>query len=797
MGDDAAAYRDAQVPIDRRVEDLLARMTLEDKLAQLGGVWSTALLEHGVFSETRAAPLLGRGTGHVTRIAGATVLTPPEVARAANAIQRFLVERTRLGIPAIIHDESCAGFTARQATCFPQAIGLAATWAPALIEAMTRVIRTQMRAVGTHQSLAPVLDVARDPRWGRCEETFGEDPHLIAQMGLAYVRGLQGDDLTTGIAATAKHFLGYGASEGGMNWAPAHLSPRELLDVYAAPFEAVIRGACIASIMNAYHEIDGVPLGASPELLRDLLRHRLGFDGVVSSDYFTVAMLEQYHHFARDEAEAARLALAAGLDVELPALQCYGEPLRRGVEAGEVDPALVDASVRRVLRLKFALGLFECPYVEPERAVAVFDTAEQRALARRLAQQSIVLLKNDGDLLPLPKSLGTIAVIGPNADSIRNLQGDYHYPAHLEIMFGPVRDGDASPRPADASVHLGDYFAPMVTALSGIRAAVSPATRIRTARGCDVLGTDTAGFVKAVEAARQSDVAIVVVGDRCGLVEGCTSGESVDRSDLGLPGVQQALVEAVVATGTPTVVVLINGRPLALPWIAAHVPAIIEAWVPGEEGGAAVADVLFGDVNPAGRLPVSLPRSVGQVPVYYAHKPSGGRTHWKGDYADGSTSPLFPFGHGLSYTRFAYDGLDITPRQGRADGVVRIGVQVTNTGERAGEEVLQLYVRDVHASVTRPVKELKGFHRLALAPGERRTVTFVLPVELLALHALDGRRVVEPGRIDVFVGASSEDIRLRGAFEVVGATIPVTYPRVFSTAVEVDGRAVEPPQQAG
>jgi len=762
-------HLDSRQPVEARVRDLLSRLTLDEKLAQIGGVWSSSLLDDGVFSESRAREKLAHGTGHLTRIGGATVLGPAESAALANTIQKFLIEQTRLGIPAIIHEESCAGYLARDATCFPQAIGLASTWEPDLVEAMTTVIRTQMRAVGAHHSLAPVLDVARDPRWGRTEETFGEDPYLISQMGIAYVRGLQGSDLAHGIVATGKHFLGYGASEGGMNWAPAHIPRRELLEVYLAPFAAVIQEAKLASIMNAYNEIDGVPLGSSKELLVDLLRGTVGFDGVVVSDYFTVATLHQYHRIARDEGEAARFALEAGIDVELPALHCYGAPLRHALETGAVDPGLVDAAVGRVLRMKFQLGLFEQPYVDADAAAAVFDTAEQRALAHRLAQKSMVLLKNDGGLLPLDKDLPSIAVIGPSADSIRLLQGDYHYPAHIEMMFGAVKEGDLSPRP-DGAINLAQHFVRMVSVLKGIRAKVSKRTAIHFAQGCDVLGDSTTGFADAVDAARSATVAIVVVGEKSGLVEGCTSGESIDRADLGLAGKQQALVEAVVATGTPVVVVLINGRPLALPWIAAHVPAVLEAWVPGEEGGTAVADVLFGDYNPGGKLPISLPRTVGQVPVYYNHKPSGGRSHWKGDYADLSAKPLFPFGHGLSFTRFDYRNLRVNPDRVAAGDTVRIGVEVTNAGERSGDEVVQLYVHDVVASVTRPVKELKGFKRVTLAPGETKTLTFELAVNQLAFYDRTMAFVVEPGTIEVTVGSSSEDIRLTGSFEITGET---------------------------
>ena len=781
-----APYHYPHVPVEDRVRDLLGRMNVEEKVAQLGGVWSTALLEGEHLSEAKAWASLRHGAGHITRIGGGTVLGPRESARLANEIQGFLVQRTRLGIPAIVHEESCAGYTARGATCFPQAIGLASTWEPQLVEAMTDVIRTQMRAVGAHQALAPVLDVARDPRWGRTEETFGEDPYLVSRIGVAYVKGLQGEDRRQGIVATGKHFLGYAASEGGLNWAPAHIARRELLEVYVTPFEAAVREAKLGSMMNAYHELDGIPCGASRELFEGLLRTELGFDGVVVSDYFTIPTLMTYHQAAGSKEEAARLALEAGLDVELPALDYYGGPLLEALQDGRVEMALVDRAVSRVLRMKFELGLFEEPYVDAEAAPAVFDSPEQRRLARLIARKSMVLLKNEDGVLPLDRSQRRLAVIGPAAESIRLLQGDYHYPAHLEIRFGPVHEGGVAPRPEAGGVDLAQHFVPMVSVLEGLRSKLSPQAEIVAARGCDILGRSKDGFAEAVAAARHAEVAVVVVGGKSGLVEGCTSGESIDCADLALPGVQEELVEAVVATGTPTVVVLINGRPMALPWLAEHVPAILEAWLPGEEGGHAVADVLFGDVPPGGKLPISLPRSVGQVPVYYGHKPSGGRSQWRGDYADLSAKPLFPFGHGLTYTEFEYSGLELSAEQAPATGAVDVSVRVANVGSRPGEEVVQLYVHEAVAGVTRPVKQLAGFQRIALRQGEERRVAFKLDLSQLAFYDRDMQFVVEPGRIQVMVGSSSEDIRLSGSFEITGERRLLRRSEVVATTVEVN-----------
>jgi len=558
-------------------------------------------------------------------------------------------------------------------------------------------------------------------------------------------------------------------SEGGMNCAPVHLGARELREVFLAPFEAAIQQAHLASIMNAYHELDGVPCGGSRELLTEILRNQLGFDGIVVSDYFAVRQLFDFHRVARDQGAAAAMALEAGIDVELPNIECYGQPLLEAVQSGTVSESLVDQAVSRVLRVKFLLGLFENPYVDVEQVAGVFDTSEQRTLAREIARQSIVLLKNEGGLLPLKKDVPSVAVIGPNADSVRNLLGDYVYPAHVELMMG------ANP----------ELYVPMVSVLAGIRRAVSPQTQVAYAQGCDVTDESKTGFVEAVEIARRATVALVVVGDKSGLTPNCTSGEARDRAGLGLPGVQEELVRAIHATGTPVIVVLINGRPLSIPWIVEHVPAIVEAWLPGEEGGAAVADVLFGDANPGGKLPVTFPRAVGQVPIYYGHRPSGGRSSWYGDYVELSASPLFPFGHGLSYTRFEFENLRIQPRQAAAEGKVEINVDVQNAGERSGDEVVQLYVHDLSSNVTRPVKELKGFQRVTLAAGEKRTITFTLAVSQLGFCDRDERLVVEPGTIEVMVGSSSDDVRLAGEFEITGETTDVSTIKTFFSAVDV------------
>jgi beta-xylosidase len=757
----AAAYRDPSLGVGERVTDLLARMSLEEKLAQLGSAWVFQLAD-GPRLDPAAPDLLRHGLGQVTRISGASSLAAGEAATLANAIQRHLVSSTRLGIPAIVHEEICSGVMARGSTIFPQAIGLASTWEPELAAELADAVRAQMRAAGAHQGLSPVLDVCRDPRWGRTEETFGEDPYLVSRMGVAFVRGLQGDDLGTGVIATAKHFVGYGASEGGLNWAPPHIGPRELRDVHLRPFEAVVRAAGVRAVMNAYNELDGLPVAADRSLLTDVLRDEWGFDGCVVSDYFSVRQLADYHHLATDAEDAAVLALGAGLDVELPGTDCYGEPLLEAVRAGRVPEATIDAAVARVLTAKFELGLFERPYVDPERAAVAVDTRAHRRLARAIARKSLVLLRNDG-ILPL--SGGRIAVIGPNADSARHLFGDYTYPAHVESLEEVLRSGqNVFSMPLDARHQPDDVDVDATTIAAALAARFGPG--VAHAPGCGVTDRSRAGFAAAIDLAAACDVALMVMGDKAGLTDDCTSGESRDAASLDLPGVQEPLVRAVLATGTPVVLVLVAGRPLGSAWLHEQCAAVLMAWLPGQEGGAAVAEVLAGDAGPGGKLPISYPHSAGQIPVYYGHKISGGRSHWKGDYVDAPAGPLYPFGHGLAYTTFALSGAVLARTELSWHDPITTTVTVTNTGRRAGDEVVQLYMRDPEASVTRPVLELASFVRLSLAPGESRRVTFETPSGQLGFYDRDLAYVVEPGRVDVLVGTSSADLVEVGSVDI-------------------------------
>ncbi len=755
------AYRDPGLSVDERVESLLEMMTLEEKVAQLGSAWVFQLSEKGQFSPEKAGPLLRHGLGHVTRISGASDLTPQDAARLANEIQRYLLEETRLGIPAIVHEEICSGLMAKDAMVYPQAIGVAATWEPDLAREMAEVIRRQMRAMGAHHGLSPVLDVARDPRWGRTEETYGEDPYLVARMGTAFVEGLQGADLTEGVVATAKHFVGYSASEGGLNWAPPHLPDRELREVYLHPFEAVVKAGA-RSVMNAYHELDGIPCAAHRRLLTDILRDEWGFEGTVVSDYFAIRQLASYHRLAEDGTGAAGIALEAGIDVEIPGTDCYGEPLIEGVRSGDIDRDIVDTSVRRVLRSKFELGLFESSFVDPEGAQT--DPGPERDLARRIAEKSIVLLSNNG-ALPIASDTRPIAVIGPNADDSRNLFGDYTYPAHIEALAEMQHGDNVFGVPFTGDVSAEGSMKQTLSVLDAMRERFGD--NVAYARGCDVNTPSREGFDEAVALARRSAIAIMVMGDKAGLTTDCTSGEGRDRLSLDLPGVQEDLLRAVAETGTPMILVLVSGRPGGSVWAHQHSAAVVHAWLPGEEGAAALVDVLTGVVSPGGKLPISQPRSAGQIPVYYGHKLSGGRSHWKGDYVDGEAGPLYPFGHGLGYTTFRISNLSVTPDEARWNQEVTVTAVVSNTGQREGDEVVQLYVRDPVASVTRPVLELKGFARVSLPAGGSRQVTFQLPIGQLGFYDRDMTYVVEPGSIEVLVGTSSVDLHVAGSFTVV------------------------------
>jgi beta-glucosidase len=768
--------------VEKRANKLVSQMILDEKLAQIGSYWMFDLQTNGKIDWDKVADKLNHGIGQITRLAGASTLQPVQAAKAANRFQKYLKERTRLGIPAIIHEECCSGALMLGGTTYPQMLGLASTFQPELAETMTTAIRKQLLSIGARQGLAPVLDVARDPRWGRVEETFGEDPTLISHFGVAYIQGLQSENLTEGVMATGKHFIGHSLSQGGLNCAPVHVGMREIYDIYLAPFQAVIRDAKLASIMNSYPELDGEVVAASRRILTDLLRDQLGFDGLMVSDYEAIIMLNNFHNIAADPAGAASLALNAGIDVELPNTVCYGKPLKSALENGDINIELVDLAVQRLLKKKFELGLFDNPFVDESKVLEVFETPKQRMLAREIACKSMVLLKNDG-VLPLQKSLKTLAIIGPNAHDGRNQLGDYSYAAMSEFMQWKKLENSAFDH-VDLN-ELAPYHIKITTVLEGIRSVVSPGTNILYTKGCDNLSDDKAGIDKAVKIAEQADAVILVLGDKSGLTLDCTTGETRDSSDLKLPGIQEDLAKALFATRKPIVVVLITGRPYDLSMLSENANAILEAWLPGEEGGAAIADILFGDENPGGKLPITFPRSVGQLPIYYNAKPAGTRSHWYGDYVSEKVTPLYPFGHGLSYTSFEYSDLSVKQKEVNSGESVDISLAIENVGNVAGEEIVQLYIHDEVASIPRPIKELKGYQRMMMEPGETKIITFHLPVDQLAFYDLDLDLIVEAGTIKVMLGSSSEDIRLSGEFVIVGAKkIPVKK-RVFVCPVTV------------
>lgn len=764
------APEDPQAPSARTTE-LLGRMTLEEKLSQLVGYWVdqggevVAPLAGEMATSTGYAEATREGIGQLTRVYGTRPVDPLERAQWLWAEQRRLVEETRLGIPAIVHEECLTGLAAWQAATFPTPLAWGASFDPELVAELGAVIGGSMRELGIHQGLAPVLDVIRDPRWGRVDECIAEDPYVVGTIGTAYVQGLQ----STGVDATLKHFIGYSASRGGRNHAPVHAGPREIADVLLPPFEMAIRDGGARSVMNSYAEIDGDPVGATPAYLTGVLRERWGFDGVVVADYFSVAFLHLMHAVAADLGEAAELALAAGIDVELPTGDAFLAPLAARIRAGEADEALVDRAVLRVLAQKERLGLLDARFDDAPESIDL-DSPAHRDIARRLAEESVVLLANDG-VLPLaaPRRL---ALIGPNADSAPALMGCYSFANHVLAHHPGVPLGFEIPTVADA---LAGEFG---------------SAELLLAEGCSVEGDDASGIAEAVRAAADSDVAIVVVGDRAGLFGRGTVGEGNDVESLELPGRQRELVEAVVATGTPVVLVLLTGRPYAVGWALdgpSAPAAVLQAFFPGEEGAGAIAGVVSGRVDPSGHLPVSLPRSAGAQPFSYLHPILGGPS----DVTSADSTPVRPFGHGLSYTHFARTELAVE-ESAPTDGSFTATVRVRNTGERAGTDLVQLYARDVFASVTRPVAQLLGYARVALEPGEEAEVRFEVPAARLAFTGREGVRIVEPGRVELWVGPDCATRETETALELVGpaAAVDASSQRLVGTRVQRAGAGV-------
>jgi Beta-glucosidase-related glycosidases len=706
--------------IETRINSLLAQMTLAEKLGQLQQLDGEG---NGDFRPEHLELIRKGLLGSTLNVRGA---------RRTNQLQHVAVEESRLKIPNLFGYDVIHGYR----TIFPIPLAEAASWDPSLAERSASIAAAETYASGVRWTFAPMVDIARDPRWGRITEGAGEDPFLGAAFARARVMGFQGRDYSAAgkILACAKHFVGYGAAEGGRDYNTTDMSEQTLREIYLPPFHAAI-DAGVGTLMSAFNDLNGVPTSANPFTLTKVLRGEWKFDGFVVSDYTSVKELIN-HGLAANDKGAAEAALNAGVDMEMVS-RLFNQNVPALLKEGKVSQATIDEAVKRILRIKFRLGLFEHPYADEAAEKSAILTVPNRTAAREAAGRSMVLLKNDRETLPVNKNVGSLAVIGPLADDRR---------APLGWWSGDGQDTDT------------------VTALAGIKAKVSPQTKVTYAKGCDVLGDSDAGFAEAVGAARQSDVALVFVGEAKEMV-----GEAASRSTLDLPGRQMDLVKAIQATGKPTIVVLINGRPPTIGWIVDNVPAVLEAWMGGTESGNAIADVLFGDVNPGGKLPVTFPRTVGQVPIYYNHmntgRPPEPSTRYNSKYLDLPWTPQFPFGFGLSYTQFKITNLQLSGASIARNGQLKVSVEVQNAGKREGDEVVQLYIRDVAASMTRPVKELKGFKRISLKPGETQRVEFTLGPEHLGFYNREMKYVVEPGEFRVMVGSSSEDVN-QANFEV-------------------------------
>ncbi|WP_238163139.1 glycoside hydrolase family 3 N-terminal domain-containing protein [Kribbella capetownensis] len=772
-------WRDPGLPADKRVELLLQAMTLREKIAQLGSRWvgndmadaelpadetiNVAPMED-VFA-TDAAPSLAEasrdGLGHLTRVWGSV---PQSVEQGVAELIRqheVVLESSRLGIPALVHEECLTGFTTYGATVYPASIAWGATFDPDLVERMAAAIGRDMAAVGVHQGLSPVLDVVRDYRWGRVEETIGEDPYLVAMLGSAYARGLQ----SAGVLATLKHFAGYSASRAGRNHGPVSMGRRELLDIILPTFETAIATAGAGSVMSSYSDIDGLPAGADSWLFTDVLRNEWGFGGTVVSDYWAVPFLASMHRVAADNADAGMVALTAGTDVELPDTIGFAGLLDQ-VKSGELSEELIDRAARRLLLQKARLGLLDpdwTPAGSVGDAAVDLDSAENRAIARQLAERSVILL-DAGSSLPLSTDLRRIAVVGPCAGDPRTLMGCYAFPNHV------------LPRYPDRGLGVE-----VVTPVDALRNEL-PDVELLSAKGCDVMGDDRCGFEAAVTAAQDADVCIAYVGDLSGLFGHGTSGEGCDAEDLRLPGVQGELLDQLLATGKPVVVVVVSGRPYALGEIADRVAGLVQAFIPGQEGAAAIAGVLSGRIVPSGKLPVQIPRHVGGQPGTYL-QPALGSVESAG-ISGLEAAPLFPFGYGGSYTTFEVGDLRMSATEIGNDGEFTATVRVRNTGDRAGDEVVQLYLHDVVARIARPLKLLTGFARISLEPQAAVDITFRVHADRTAYTGPDLRRIVEPGEFEVMLGTSSQDLPCRAVVRITGDVRVVGHERMLTTPVD-------------
>jgi beta-glucosidase len=751
-GQEQLPYRNPKLPIEKRIADLISRMTLEEKIAQLTSAMermvatsdpkSSFVDQEGVFLPERAALLLGNGIGQISRPSG--IRGPREMAEFTNTVQQWIMNNTRLGIPVLFHEECLHGHAAQKGTSFPQAISLASSWDPELVESVFSATASEVRARGAQQCLTPVLDLARDPRWGRTEETYGEDPYLASRIGVAAVKGFQGVGPSIDkahVIATAKHFAVHGQPEGGTNVAPGNYSERVIREYFLKPFEAAVKEGNIQSVMASYNEIDGIPSHSNPYLLDKILRQEWGFDGVVVSDYFGIRQLNSKHHVAGTNDEAAKLALESGVDIELPYAE-VNRLLLDQVEQGKVSEAYVDRALARTLRAKYLTGLFDDPLVDPEAAEKITNSSAHRQLALQAARKAVVLLKNEGNLLPLKVAdYRRIAVIGPNAAQV-HLGGYSGMPGRGVSILQGIKD------------KVGTNAEVLYSVGTKITETTADSETFPTFANKVTLGDPKLNrkrIQEAVPTAEKADLIILALG---GNEQTCREAWGPnhlgDRDSLELLGNQDDLVKAMLSLSKPVVVILIHGRPNSINYVAENVPAILEGWYLGQETGTAVAEILFGDYNPGGKLPISVPRSVGQLPDYYYQKPSA-----RLEYVDSTASPLYPFGWGLSYSTFKYGSISVTPNTIGLEGKTKVSIEVTNTSTVRGDEVVQLYIRDEVSSVTRPVKELRGFRRITIDPGKTQTVEFTLGPEELSFLNRDMQRIVEPGTFKIMIGGNS------------------------------------------
>lgn len=806
-------YKDQNQNIEIRVEDLLSRMTLEEKAAQLCGNLPSSVITDGELDMEKLREVGKHGHGRFTQYSLVGLVSPEKIASISNRIQRFFIEETRLGIPVALQSENLCGYPAAGGTIFPAMCNLGCAWEPELLETMGEIIGEESKAVGINSAMSPVIDVSRDPRWGRTYETFGEDPYLISQMGLHYVRGMQ----KKGVSCIAKHFLGYGETQGGLNVAATRINDRELYETFATPFEAADKEAGLDAIMASYSEIDGIPVGSNPVIARKLLRDTMGFQGMLTSDGAAIWKMFDYFHIANSYEEAGFLAKKGGLDTEIPVGNAY-KMLPEFVRNGMLSEEYLDESVRRILRIKFKRGLFEHPYVDEKEVFSHMTDKKKKEYSKMLAKKSLVLLKNKDHLLPLDKEK-KVAVIGPHGDSLRYPVSGYTYPAYIEMLkasvdqkgsdeitFNGIVDEAKKEKKSSGFNTMYDMFSRedynrlydvddilIQLGASTLQEELGKYYSVIYEKGCEILGEDRSSFSKAVEAAENSDVVVAALGGNCGRVN-VTGGEGKDRCHLDLPGVQQELLQEIIKTEKPIILILYGPGIFSITGEEEHVDAVIQAGLPGPYGSKALAEVLEGKYNPGGKLSVTVPRSVGQIPIYYNHKTGSGYNAgigaeksliFSGGYVDESNMPLYPFGYGLSYTQFEIRDVEIPETEISTNGTVEIDCTVENVGKVRGDEVVQLYYHFRNAHVIRPVMQLVGFKRVTLESGEKKKIHFSLKTAQLGYYNEEMEFVVELGKADIFLGTSSVDLPFCKEIVLTGKKNPVMGKRIYTCPVTV------------